>query len=75
MIAALAIVGGYASLVWAFGWPGLLVGAAHVLLLVLCAAMAPRSCNRGDRVCNEANSSTAHATPCPNPPPPAPPQA
>lgn len=42
MIAALLIVGGYASLVWAFGWPGLLAAGVHVAALVLLAAV-PRS--------------------------------
>lgn len=42
MIAALAIVGGYATLVWAFGWPGLLAGLVHVAVLMLCTGW-PRS--------------------------------
>lgn len=42
MIAALAIVGGYAALVWQFGWPGLLAGAVHGAVLFF-SARGPRS--------------------------------
>lgn len=42
MIAAVAIIGGYASLVWAFGWPGFLAAGVHAAVLLLLAAF-PRS--------------------------------
>lgn len=35
MIGALLIVAGYASLVWAFGWKGLLVGVIHLGVLAI----------------------------------------
>ena len=35
MIGLVAIVGGYASLLWMFGWSGLLVGVAHFAILAL----------------------------------------
>ncbi len=35
MIAALLIVAGYAGLVWAWGWKGLLVGVIHLGVLAI----------------------------------------
>lgn len=35
MIGALLIVAGYATLVWAWGWPGLLVGVIHLGVLAI----------------------------------------
>lgn len=33
MIGALAIVGGYAALIWAAGWPGVAAAALHVVAM------------------------------------------
>lgn len=35
MIAALAIVGGYAALIWSTGWLGVAAVVAHVVLMCL----------------------------------------
>lgn len=40
MIAALAIVGGYGALIWAFGWPGVAAAVCHVIVLLACSARA-----------------------------------
>jgi hypothetical protein len=34
VIGAALIVGGYVAVIWTFGWPGLLVAAAHVAVLL-----------------------------------------
>lgn len=34
-MAALAILAGYVSLIWAFGWAGALACAAHVAVMLL----------------------------------------
>lgn len=33
MLALAAIVGGYVSLIWMFGWAGLLVGLIHIAVM------------------------------------------
>jgi len=35
VLGAIAIVAGYASLIVAFGWPGLLAAVAHIAVMLL----------------------------------------
>lgn len=40
MIAALAIVGGYAMLIWQCGWAGVAAAAVHLIAMAVFVAMS-----------------------------------